>query len=68
MSQPPTDPTATALRASAEAIKAAVREHYFPHFGFMPIACSEVAPAVQVSAEFTGACPDSAAVLALTLG
>jgi len=43
-------------------------EGYFPHFGFMPIARSEVAPAVQVSAEFTGACPDSAAVLALTLG
>src|SRR5690606_17319137 len=40
---------------------------YFPLFGFVPIARSEVEPAVQVSAEFTGACPDSAAVLALSL-
>jgi amino-acid N-acetyltransferase len=42
-------------------------ESYFPSFGFAPITRAEVDPAVQVSAEFTGACPDSAAVLALTL-
>jgi amino-acid N-acetyltransferase len=42
-------------------------EGYFPHFGFVPITRSEVAPAVQASAEFTGACPESAAVLTLTL-
>jgi len=41
---------------------------YFPRFGFAPVARADVAPAVQASAEFTGACPDSAAVLALDLG
>jgi amino-acid N-acetyltransferase len=43
-------------------------EGYFPSFGFAPVTRAEVEPAVQVSAEFTGACPDSATVLALTLG
>jgi amino-acid N-acetyltransferase len=42
-------------------------EGYFPRFGFRPIPRAEVAPAVQVSAEFTGACPDSAVALALDL-
>jgi amino-acid N-acetyltransferase len=42
-------------------------EGYFPSFGFAPIARAEVEPAVQASVEFTGACPASAAVLALTL-
>lgn len=42
-------------------------ERYFPTFGFAPIARAEVEPAVQASVEFTGACPDSAAVLVLTL-
>ena len=42
-------------------------ERYFPAFGFAPITRAEVDPAVQDSAEFTGACPDSAAVLALSL-
>lgn len=40
-------------------------ETYFPRFGFQPIARAEVAPSVRVSAEFTGACPDSAIVLTL---
>jgi amino-acid N-acetyltransferase len=42
-------------------------EGYFPSFGFAPIARAEVEPAVQTSVEFTGACPASAAVLALSL-
>ncbi|MEI7771315.1 MAG: arsenic resistance N-acetyltransferase ArsN2 [Chloroflexales bacterium] len=42
-------------------------EGYFPRFGFRPITRAEVAPAVQASAEFTGACPASAVVLALDL-
>lgn len=42
-------------------------EGYFPSFGFAPITRAEVEPAVQASAEFTGACPASAAVMALTL-
>ena len=42
-------------------------EGYFPHFGFAPVTRADVDPAVQVSAEFTGACPDSAIILALTL-
>lgn len=37
---------------------------YFPSFGFIPITRAEVEPAVQASAEFTGAFPASAAVLA----
>jgi hypothetical protein len=32
-----------------------------------PISRAEADPAVLASAEFTGACPESAAVLALTL-
>jgi amino-acid N-acetyltransferase len=35
-------------------------EHFFPRFGFVRIARGDVAPAVQESAEFRGACPDSA--------
>lgn len=35
-------------------------EHFFPRFGFMRIPRSDVAPAVQASEEFRGACPDSA--------
>jgi N-acetylglutamate synthase-like GNAT family acetyltransferase len=42
-------------------------EGYFPGFGFAPIARAEVEAAVQASVEFTGACPASAAVLALSL-
>lgn len=42
-------------------------ENYFPAFGFAPIARAEVEPAVQASVEFTGACPASAALMALTL-
>lgn len=40
---------------------------YFPALGFAPVPRAEVDPAVQTSAEFTGACPASAAVLALSL-
>jgi amino-acid N-acetyltransferase len=42
-------------------------EGYFPSFGFAPIARAEAEPAVQVSTEFTDACPDSAATLVLSL-
>jgi amino-acid N-acetyltransferase len=35
-------------------------EHFFPRFGFVRIARSDVAPAVRESEEFRGACPDSA--------
>jgi amino-acid N-acetyltransferase len=42
-------------------------EGYFPSFGFAPITRAEVEPAVRSSAEFTGACPTSAAVMTLTL-
>ena len=35
-------------------------EHFFPRFGFATIPRSAVAPAVQASEEFRGACPDSA--------
>lgn len=38
---------------------------YFPRFGFRPITRDEVDPAVRASAEFTGACPQSASVMAL---
>ncbi len=40
---------------------------YFPRFGFAPVTRADVDPAVRVSAEFSGACPESAAVLALSL-
>jgi len=42
-------------------------EGYFPAFGFAPIDRADVDPALHASAEFTGACPESAAVLALSL-
>ena len=35
-------------------------EHFFPRFGFARIPRGDVAPAVQASEEFRGACPDSA--------
>jgi len=40
---------------------------YFPRFGFAPVARADVDLAVQASAEFMGACPASATVLALDL-
>lgn len=40
---------------------------YFPTIGFTPIERTEVDPALHASAEFRGACPDSAAALALSL-
>jgi amino-acid N-acetyltransferase len=36
---------------------------FFPRFGFRPISRAQVAPAVQQSVEFTGACPQSAQVM-----
>ncbi len=36
---------------------------FFPRFGFQKITRAEVEPAVKGSAEFTGACPDSAVVM-----
>ena len=38
-------------------------ERYFPRFGFTPVARQAVAPAVRVSEEFRGACPDSAVAM-----
>ena len=38
-------------------------ENYFPRFGFTRTNRSAVPPAMQASAEFQGACPDSAAVM-----
>ena len=38
-------------------------EDYFPRFGFARTTRSAVPPAVKASAEFQGACPDSAAVM-----
>jgi N-acetylglutamate synthase-like GNAT family acetyltransferase len=36
---------------------------FLPRFGFRPITRAQVAPAVQQSAEFRGACPQSAQVM-----
>jgi amino-acid N-acetyltransferase len=38
-------------------------EKYFPRFGFSPTVRSAVPAAVKASAEFQGACPDSAVVM-----
>lgn len=38
-------------------------EKYFPRFGFTPTTRSAVPAAVKTSAEFRGACPDSAVVM-----
>jgi len=40
---------------------------FFFRFGFKGISRADVDPAVKVSAEFTGACPDTAVVLRLDL-
>lgn len=40
---------------------------FFPRFGFRPTARADVAPAVQQSVEFTGACPASALVMVADL-
>ena len=39
-------------------------EDYFPRFGFTRTTRSAVPPAVKASAEFRGACPDTALVMA----
>ena len=38
-------------------------EHYFPRFGFACVCRESVPEAVQVSAEFQGACPSTAVVM-----
>jgi amino-acid N-acetyltransferase len=38
-------------------------EQYFPRFGFSPTARSAVPTALKASAEFQGACPDTAVVM-----
>lgn len=42
-------------------------EGWFPRFGFRAVTHADVPPAVRESVEFRGACPASAAVLALDL-
>ena len=43
-------------------------EKYFPRFGFTTTTRSEVPDAVKQSAEFRGACPETAAVMTRRLG
>ncbi len=55
-------------RASNEGIEqlfllTTTAEKYFPRFGFSPTDRSAVPTAVKTSAEFQGACPDSAVVM-----
>jgi amino-acid N-acetyltransferase len=55
-------------RASDEGIEelfllTTTAEKYFPRFGFSPTTRSAVPAAVRASAEFQGACPDSAVVM-----
>jgi amino-acid N-acetyltransferase len=38
-------------------------ERYFPRLGFVRVGRDDVPAALQASAEFTGACPDSAVVM-----
>jgi amino-acid N-acetyltransferase len=55
-------------RAASEGIEelfllTTTAEKYFPRFGFSPTTRSAVPAAVKASAEFQGACPDSAVVM-----
>jgi amino-acid N-acetyltransferase len=43
-------------------------EDYFPRFGFALTTRSTVPEAVKASAEFQGACPDTAIVMTLRIG
>jgi amino-acid N-acetyltransferase len=43
-------------------------ENYFPRFGFARTTRSDVPDAVKASAEFHGACPDTAVVMTRRLG
>jgi len=43
-------------------------EKYFPRFGFTPTTRAEVPESVKASAEFRGACPDSAVVMSRRAG
>ncbi len=42
-------------------------ESWFPRFGFAPISRAEVPASLHASAEFRGACPESASVMQLAL-
>jgi amino-acid N-acetyltransferase len=42
-------------------------ERWFPRFGFKPIERSAVPAALEASAEFQGACPDTAIIMRLAL-
>jgi amino-acid N-acetyltransferase len=42
-------------------------EHYFPSFGFRPIARDAVPPEIQATQEFRGVCPSSATVMCRSL-
>jgi N-acetylglutamate synthase-like GNAT family acetyltransferase len=43
-------------------------ENYFPRFGFTPTTRSAVPDSVKASAEFRGACPDTAVVMSRRVG
>ena len=43
-------------------------EKYFPRFGFTPTTRATVPDAVKASAEFRGACPDTAVVMTRRIG
>jgi len=43
-------------------------EKYFPRFGFTPTTRAEVPESVKASAEFRGACPDTAVVMSRRAG
>jgi len=58
---------ARTLGASAIYLLTTTAERYFPKFGFEPIQRSEVPASVQISVEFTSACPASAVVMRKTL-
>lgn len=60
---------AEARRGGAQAVYllTTTAADFFPRFGFAAIDRAEVPPAVQRSAEFGGACPDTAVVMQLDL-
>lgn len=44
-------------------LRTTTAENYFPKFGFAPVPVAEVPDRVKTSAEFRGACPESAACM-----
>ena len=58
---------AGAVRAPAIYLLTTTAERFFPKFGFEPIARGDVPASVQMSIEFTSACPSSATVMRKTL-